>query len=236
VSINDEKEIAELVTSNIQDKLKYYNIENKHYWIFSQQNLMSSKMRVCTRCFNVFIHPHRWNPEASWCRVRKVFFAVKEYERRQTPIKPGMSNYEKYIISLPERATLSWRHFGDEIGDDWCYFECDMKGNLTIALDPDYQPADLSWKDFRANFFQDKNRLIPNDQELTRWMKKQINDYYDRHECYKDWNRVQFCKIFVNPKTLIYPIRRNDKKVYNTRYTVVVHYSIPKGDWDEYDI
>jgi hypothetical protein len=77
-----------------------------------------------------------------------------------------------------------------------------MKGNLTIALDPDCQPADVSWKDFRANFFQDKNRLIPNDQELTRWMKKQINDYYDRHECYKDWNRIQFYKIFVNPKTL----------------------------------
>jgi hypothetical protein len=148
-----------------------------------------------------------------------------------------MSDYEKYIISLPERATLSWRHFGDDISDDWCYFEDDMTGNLTIALDPDYQPDDPSQKqNFRTNFIQDKNRLIPNDQELTRWMKKQINDDYDCHECYKDWYRIQFCKIFVNPKIQKYPICRNDKKVYNTRYTVVVHYSVPKKDWGEYDI
>jgi hypothetical protein len=39
-----------------------------------------------------------------------------------------MSNYEKYIISLPERATLSWRHFGNDISDDWCHFEDYMIG------------------------------------------------------------------------------------------------------------
>jgi hypothetical protein len=59
-------------------------------------------------------------------------------------------------------------------------------------------------------------------------MKKKINSSYDK--------RIQFCKIFVNPKTQKYPLRRNDEKIYNTRYTVVIHYSIPNGYWEEYDI
>jgi hypothetical protein len=34
-SLDDEKEIEKLVVSDIQSKLKHYNIENKHQWIFS---------------------------------------------------------------------------------------------------------------------------------------------------------------------------------------------------------
>ena len=43
--------------------------------------------------------------------------------------------------------------------------------------------------------------------------------------------------IFMNPKTKKYPVyHSNEKEVYNTKFTVAVHYSIPEGDWDEYDI
>lgn len=62
-------------------------------------------------------------------------------------------------------------------------------------------------------------------------MKKKINGDDDQ-----DWFRIQFCKIFVNPKTQKHPIYRDGKDVYNTRYTVIVHYSVPKGEWEEYDI
>ena len=45
------------------------------------------------------------------------------------------------------------------------------------------------------------------------------------------------CKIFINPKVHKDPVYRDtNKEVHDTRYTVVVHYSIPKGYWDEFDI
>jgi hypothetical protein len=41
-----------------------------------------------------------------------------------------------------------------------------MEEYLTIALIPDYKTSDALLQEFRTNFIQDKNRLIPNDQEL----------------------------------------------------------------------
>ena len=57
-------------------------------------------------------------------------------------------------------------------------------------------------------------------------MRKKVNGY-DK--------TIQFCKICINPKTEEY-VYGDKKQIYNTRYTVVVHYSIPKGDWDEFDV
>lgn len=88
-------------------------------------------------------------------------------------------------------------------------------------------------QEFRTNFIQDKNRLIPNDQELTRWMMKKVNGY-DK--------KIQYCKIFLNPKKHEVPIFDQTPKeilpfpVTYTKYTVVVHYSTPKGDWEEFDV
>lgn len=101
-----------------------------------------------------------------------------------------MSEYEKYIISLPDRATASWRHFGEANVQDnedriiWSYFEDDMQENLRIALIPGYKTelydtSALS-NEFKTNFIQDRNRVILNDHELTRWMKKKINSSYDK--------------------------------------------------------
>jgi hypothetical protein len=102
---------------------------------------------------------------------------------------------------------------------------------LSTALIPDYEAPDSLSEEFRANFIQD-NRIL-NDQELTKWMKKCINHDNDDY-----WYQIQYCKIFVNPKTLKYPRhpRHSSKIIYTTRYTVVVHYSIPKDDWQEFDI
>ena len=57
------------------------------------------------------------------------------------------------------------------------------------------------------------------------------------NERYADWFRIQFCKIFVNPKAGRFPIYQDiiDEEC-TPRYKVVVHYSVPKGDWDVYDI
>ena len=93
-------------------------------------------------------------------------------------------------------------------------------------------------QELRTDFIQDKDRIIPNDQELTQWMKK-MNDMYDKYgsDMRGDWFKIQFCKIFENPKALEHPKRRDDgKMIHNTKYTVVVHYSVPKGDWDEFDV
>jgi hypothetical protein len=107
------------------------------------------------------------------------------------------------VLSLPDRTNVCLQHFGDvELNQGLVYgFEDKMRECLTVALIPGYKPMDALSQEFRANFIQDKDRAIPNDQELTRWMKKCINESYD-----KDWLRIQFCKIFVNPEAGKFPI------------------------------
>lgn len=135
-SVDDEKEREKSVMSAIQHGVKEFNIESQNQWVFSEQNIMSSKKRVCTQCFGEYIRPNRWNPRASSFRIRRVCFAVQEYQRLHTPIEPGMSEYEKYKISLPDRATAHWRRFGEvDVRDNedriiWSYFEDDMQENL----------------------------------------------------------------------------------------------------------
>jgi hypothetical protein len=242
-SVEEEKEIGKSIMNTIQYDANISDRESKYQWIFSEQNIMSSKMRVCNQCFGECTHPHGLNVLLRFgnilYRIRIVKFAVKEHQRRHTPIESSMSDYEKYIISLPDRTKIDWDPFGEVSDDnyDWVYFDEAMRENLKIALIPDYKSENESrdtgalLQEFRTNFIQDKNRLIPNDQELTRWMMKKINGY-DK--------KIQYCKIFSNPKKHEIPfLDQIDKIKYPptyTKYTVVVHYSIPKGDWEEYDI
>jgi hypothetical protein len=240
-SIDEEKDVGKSIMNAIQYEANISDSESKNHWIFSEQNIMSSKIRVCSHCFGECTRPHGLNvlPRLgnTLYRIRVVRFAVKEYQRRHTPIEPSMSDYEKYIISLPDRTSRDWDPFGEVNEDnyDWVYFAEDMEENLRIALIPDYKSelydtGALS-QEFRTNFIQDKNRLIPNDQELTRWMRKKINGY-DK--------RIQYCKVFSNPKKHEVPFfDQIDEIQYPptyTKYTVVVHYSTPKGYWEEYDI
>ena len=50
-SIDKEVDIGKSIMSSIQYEAGIYDIESKYQWIFSEQNIMSSKIRVCSRCF-----------------------------------------------------------------------------------------------------------------------------------------------------------------------------------------
>jgi hypothetical protein len=229
----NDKEFKRLV-SEIQSAAKMRNIDIKYQWIFSEQNIMSSKTRICNDCQKEY----KWRVwrgfETRTMRIHKVYFAIEEYQRCHTPIDTAKSEYERYIISLPNRTNSYWQHFGDaDLNEDFWIVDHEerMIDCLSTALIPGYEAPDSLSEEFRANFIQD-NKIL-NDQELTKWMKKCINNDNDDY-----WYRIQYCKIFVNPKTLKYPRhpRHNGKIIYTTRYTVVVHHSIPKDDWREFDI
>jgi hypothetical protein len=111
-----------------------------------------------------------------------------------------------------------------------------MRDYLSMALIPDYK-GELT-QEFRTKFneqFLSKNKAPLNDQELTKCMKTCLNDDNDNY-----WFRIQYCKIFLNPKTVQIPIFDHDSEMkYTTKYTkytVVIHYSIPKGEWNKFDI
>jgi hypothetical protein len=248
-SMDQEKIIDfDKIVTAVQYTSKFYDIDSKYQWIFSEQNIIGSKTRLCVNCKeeSAWERWERW--EILDIHLCSVCFAVKEYQRRHIPLSAAKSDCERYILSLPDRTNLIMQHFGDvDINDDGSagYYTSDMVQRLTMALIPDYdlsngdgltyEFASQILQELRTDFIQDKDRIIPNDQELTRWMKK-MNDMYDDYG-HGDWFKIQFCKIFENPKALGHPKRRGDgKEVYNTRYTVVVHYSVPKGYWEEFDI
>ena len=224
-SIDKEVDIGKSIMSSIQSEARLYDIESKYQWIFSEQNIMSSKIRVCSRCFETCTRPRFGQ---TLFRIRLVNFAIEEYQRRHTPIEPSMSDYEKCIISLPDRTNVRWDPNGEvdwKGKNGWDNSGDIMMEYLTIALIPGYKPMDALSQEFQANFIQDKDRAIPNDQELTRWMKKCISE------------RIQLCKIFVNPKAGTFPIDQDviDEEC-TPRYMIVVHFSAPKGDWEVFDI
>jgi hypothetical protein len=117
------------------------------------------------------------------------------------------------------------------------YFDDEMDERLTVALMPGYKLKEAMSQKFRTSFIQDEDRVIPNDQELTRWMKKCMNGDHDRFDSDNDWFRIQFCKIFVNPKAGKFPIDQDiiDEEC-TPRYKIVVHYSVPKGYWHVVDV
>lgn len=225
-SMDDEKDVGKDIILLIISQAKRSGIESKYQWIFTEQNILSSKRRECSDCHGEYKFPGFGNVER---RIDRVFFAVEEYQRLHTPINSVKSDYERYIISLPDRSKVNWEYFLEDDRDDdfsWADEEDSMREHLKIALDPSYESSRYpKSKEMRADLIQDKDRTIPNDQELTRWMRKKIND------CSSD-KQIQFCKIFRNPKII---------GVYNNRYTeytVIVHYppSEDNWEWEEYDI
>ena len=79
--------------SFVQYEARTNDIESKYQWIFSEQNIMSSKIRVCSRCFGKCTRHHGLNVlnrfGKTLFRIRLVRFAIKEYQRRHTPIEPN---------------------------------------------------------------------------------------------------------------------------------------------------
>ena len=234
-SIEEEKDKEKSVISAVQREAKDFDIESKNQWIFSEQNTMGSKIRICTQCYRAYKWPSGWDDYHFVAnRIRTVYFAVEEYQRRHTPIESAMSDHEKYFISLPDRSHEHWiagpAYYGVfiDMGWDWTDFMNDIRAHLTIALIPDCDksiPYDETLsQELRKDFIHDKERIIPNDQELTSWMKKHFNNHKD-----DSWYKIEFCKVFTNPKTT-----HRGKNIYKTEYTVIVHYV--NGDWDEFDI
>jgi hypothetical protein len=227
-SLEDEKDAGKNTISQVIFQSKRSGIESKYQWIFTEQNIMSSKTRQCPDCHGEYKFPGFGN----WRRrIDRVFFAVEEYQRLHTPINSAKSDYERYLISLPDRSKVNWKYFLEDDDDDdfsWVNEEESMREHLKIALDPSYESSNYpKLHEMRADLIQDKDRMIPNDQELTRWMQK--------------YERIQFCKIFRNPKIFEEVMFNNEKKIYNTRYTEytdIIHYSASEGnlEWEEYDI
>jgi hypothetical protein len=133
------------IISTIQSKAKGYNIDTKYQWIFSEYNIMRSKTRVCGDCKQKYGWGQWRGDEMPLINMQRICFAIKEYQRCHTPITAAKSDYERYILSLLNRANASWQHFGEvdlnSCGDLYNYAE-DMIEYLTIALFPDYNTSD----------------------------------------------------------------------------------------------
>jgi hypothetical protein len=117
-SENDE-EFKRLV-SEIQSVAKRFDIDSKYQWIFSEQNIKNSKTRICSDCQKEC----KWRLwrgfEIPTIHIQEVCFAVEEYQRRHTPIATAKSDYERYIISLPNRTNIAQQHFGDvDLNEDF---------------------------------------------------------------------------------------------------------------------
>ena len=155
-------------------------------------------------------------------------------------INSSTSDYERYRISLPDRSMMHYIGPGTPGWGFWLDIDANCGGHmcsiadfLHIALIPDYDLSksggyyELSSKlqELRTDFIQDKNRKVPNDQELTRWMKK----YFSDHEDHSYIKVIDFCKVFTNPRTT----HQGDYD-FETKYSVIVHYI--DTDWVEFDI
>jgi hypothetical protein len=240
--LDDEKVGVKELVDEIKFDGKGFNIDSQHQWIFSDQNIMNSKTRICVDCYGEYKKDVEVNDiHFIAIRIRTVYFAVEEYQRRHTPISSAMSDYERYVITLPDRSMVALIGPGEPGWGFWLDVDAERGSEedrfadfLNIALIPDYDTSNSNMKhdyvdsvlqELRADFIQDKNRLVPNDQELTRWLKK----YYGNPDDDSRIKAIEFCKVFTNPKT----IQAGDY-VIKTKYSVFVHY-IDK-DWDEFYI
>ena len=218
-SLNDENNTDfKNIVRWIQFVAEGYDINTNYQWIFSEQNIKGSKTRLCGNCQKRYGGKMRM-PTVF---VDAVCLAVQEYQRLSTPISQANSDYERYILSLPARTDVFWQHIRDADLSAWACadmnFIMDLLTNLKIALLPD--SSDLLSQEIKTNYIQDKNRAIPNDQELTRWIQDQINCCC---RCYADWYEIKDCKIF-------------EVDMKDPEYIVVVHFSIPKGFWCAYEV
>jgi hypothetical protein len=246
-SFQDEKNQEQSILFQIQSDLsKYSKRETKYQSLFSTKDLMRSKKRICADC------QEKWNYDdnigvlyGNHLRMAPIAFAVEEYRRRH-PLETVTSQLERYLVSLPDRSKMLRDYFGDWLDDDdsgvrLAVFEGIIADYLMIALISDYDASELTdprpehyklkLHELRTKFIKDRNRTCPNDQELTRWMQENINNGHEDH-----WFKIQYSKVFENPKKERITIKNVIDEVRATKYTVIVHFSSPNGYWLEYDI
>jgi len=150
-SLNYEKEMDQTTMSYIRGLIiDTSHIDSKFQWIFSEQNIMSSKTRMCVDCKQKYKWRAWRNYDMSMAKMQRVCFAVEEYQRQHTPIKSTMSDFEKYIISLPDRSKVHWVH----CPFDPCGLYADLQRDnrqftslftecLEIALNPESKTSNL---------------------------------------------------------------------------------------------
>jgi hypothetical protein len=246
MSLEDERNQEEDIVSRIKPDIMqifydgYYSDNRNETDIFSREHIMESKKRLCYDCWEEFKYMEnlrivRENRE----RMAPIIFSIEEYRRRyQTDLGSSATEAERYIVSLPDRTNMLEEFFGSWMD----YRDSDMRLGLfkdllddfvTIALTDIYGDSKIhlcdafyriTLQDLCDNFLHEKHRRLPNDKELIAWIQKHI----EWMECYHDpWFKIHNCKIFENPQ---------DDGLRVTKYTVVIHFSAPKGYWLQYDI
>ncbi len=246
-SFQDEKNQENNILFQIQSDLpKYSKRETKNQSLFSTKDLMRTKRRICADCQEKRNYDDNIGIlYGNHLRMAPIVFAVEEYRRRH-PLDTVTSQLEKYLVSMPDRSKIPQDYFGDWLDDidsgvQLTVFEGIIADYLMIALINDYDTTKftdpraehykLKLHELRIKFIKDRNRTSPNDQELTRWMQENINNGHRDH-----WFKIQYCKVFENLKQERVTIENIIDEVRTTKYTVVVHFSSPKGYWLEYDI
>ncbi|MGH9986601.1 MAG: hypothetical protein ACRD8W_21875 [Nitrososphaeraceae archaeon] len=90
---------------------------------------------------------------------------------------------EKYISFLTPEAFLELQKWMNEVDEEHDvsgpFFEEQLQEYLTIALIPDYKTSDAVSQEFRTNFVQDKDRLIPNDAEPVKMFLERLQTLTD---------------------------------------------------------
>ena len=110
LSLEDEENMNfDKIVSEVQTVVEANDINSEYHLIFSQQNIMSSKTRVCISCQQ----KNKWGQwrgsEIPTNHIEKVCFAVKEYQRRHTPIDAAKSDYERYVLFFTRSNQCEFR-------------------------------------------------------------------------------------------------------------------------------
>lgn len=156
-------------------------------------------------------------------------FLEEEKKRRSTPITSQMTDLERYVISLPDRSYMlekelgydySNHHHGEMLDEYWFGFDADMESIFT-SEDPQVvskrtfvygESGVIRTRQQIRNFIKDKDRVFPNEQEITTYLQQHHNDF---------GFEIQYCKIF----------ELGTDNRGRPKFTIIIHFSRPKGYW-----
>lgn len=201
---------------------------------------LCSKMRLCHECYDRHKQTDEeidetYMKEHEMLSLERKTYSEHENERRNKPIESCTSDIERYMISLPDRSYLLEKELGFNVLDKhWRDWSMDHSLNLQAILhgifstqDPGVLEDAMGYctsseivrnirEDIKKNFIKDSDRIFPNEQELTAYMIQNANDEF----------QIQYCKIID-----LGPTKNGDRK-----FTIIIHYSRPKGYWVDFDV
>lgn len=236
-SLQDEKNQEKSILFEIQSNLtKYSKTETEYYSFFLTKNIMRSKRRICADCQEEENYEENIGIlYGNHLRMAPISFAVEEYRRRH-PLEAVASQVERYLVSLPDRSKMLRDFFGEWLDHDdsdvrLAVFEGIIADYLMIALISDYDTSKFT--DPRPEHYLNYLSYVPSllrieigrslTIELTRRMQENINNGYQDH-----WFKIQYSKVFENPKKGRITIKNIIDEVRATKYSVIMHFSSPK--------